>query len=295
MELLDGRAVATAIKTRLKEETETFVAAGRRRPKLVAVLAGDNAASAAYVRNKERACAQAGFDSEVIRLPQDVTEDELLATVRRLNADSRVDGFIVQLPLPRHIRAQRILMAIDPAKDVDGFHPANFGRMALGLDGFIPATPYGILLLLEHYQIQTAGLEAVVLGRSHIVGLPMSILLAQKRSTGNATVTLVHSRTADLKAHTRRADLLIAAIGRPGFVTGDMVKPGAIVIDVGINRVKAPERKSGYRLSGDVDFDSVRTRAAHLTPVPGGVGPMTVAGLLMNTMKAYKRTVQGPR
>jgi methylenetetrahydrofolate dehydrogenase (NADP+)/methenyltetrahydrofolate cyclohydrolase len=266
-----------------------MVSDGQRPPHLVAVLVGDNAASAAYVRNKIRSCEAVGFRSTLLQHPADISEAALLEVVEALNTSPEVDGFIVQLPLPKHLSEERITLAIHPEKDVDGFHPLNFGRMAQGMPAFIPATPYGILLLLERYGIPTDGKHCVVVGRSNIVGLPMSILMARKGYPGNCTVTLVHSRTVDLPAETRRADILIAAIGSPEFIKGDMVKEGAVVVDVGINGIPDPSRKSGYRLVGDVAFDEVAPKASAITPVPGGVGPMTVAALLLNTLKATGR------
>jgi methylenetetrahydrofolate dehydrogenase (NADP+)/methenyltetrahydrofolate cyclohydrolase len=286
MILLDGNALSATLKNEMAQTVARMVSDGRRPPHLVAVLVGENPASAAYVRNKIRSCEAVGFRSTLLQHPADVTEAELLQVVEELNHSPEVDGFIVQLPLPRHISEERITLAIRPEKDVDGFHPLNFGRMAQGMPAFIPATPYGILLLLERYGIQTDGRHCVVVGRSNIVGLPMSILMARKGYPGNCTVTLVHSRTVDLPAETRRADILIAAIGVPEFIKGDMVKEGAVVVDVGINSVPDPGRKSGFRLVGDVAFDEVASKASAITPVPGGVGPMTVAALLLNTLKS---------
>lgn len=288
MQIIDGKGLANKLKDKLRKETDGFALQGHRRPHLVAILVGDNPASASYVRNKTRSCDRAGFDSTVLRRPSDVTEKELLDMIANLNRDDSIDGYIVQLPLPKHIDADKLLLAIDPAKDVDGFHPFNFGKMAQGMDAFLPATPYGILLMLEHYAIDTDGKEVVVIGRSNIVGEPMSILLSQKQHMGNATVTLVHSHTKNLEAHTKRADIIIAAIGIPRFLKADMVKDGVVIIDVGINQVDDASAKRGYRLVGDVDFQAIEPKASFMTPVPGGVGPMTVLGLLMNTMKAYK-------
>ena len=289
MKVLDGRALAATIKDELRTEVDAIRAAGGRIPHLVAVLVGDDPASQSYVRNKVRSCAACGFRSTLLRRPADITQAELLADVARLNADPDVDGFIVQLPLPAHIDEDTVNLAIDPAKDVDGFTPVNIGRMTLGLDCYLPATPSGILLLLERYGIPTAGKEVVVLGRSNIVGTPMTILLSRKGEPGNATVTLCHSRTRDLAEHTRRADILVAAIGRPEMVTADMVKDGAVVIDVGINRVEDASRQRGYRLVGDVDYAALSAKASAMTPVPGGVGPMTVVSLLRNTLQASKQ------
>lgn len=289
--LLDGRALAATIKNEVAEQVVAHLAEGHRPPHLAAVLVGDHPASASYVRNKIRSCEEVGFRSTIERLPADAGQDEILEVVARLNADDAVDGFIVQLPLPGHVDEQAVNLAIDARKDVDGFHPVNFGRMAQGLDAYLPATPAGILTLLGRYGVETSGKHAVVLGRSNIVGAPMSILLAQKRPTGNATVTLAHSRTPDVPGVLRSADLIVAAIGKPHFVTADMVKPGAVIVDVGINRVEDPSRKRGYRLVGDVDFASVKDRCAAITPVPGGVGPMTVVSLIQNTLRAARGEV----
>ena len=291
MKLLDGKALAARIKAEVAEQVATHVALGNRAPHLVAVLVGDHPASASYVRNKVRSCEQVGFRSTIERLGAAATQEQLLGLIARLNADAGVDGFIVQLPLPPHVDETAVTLAIDPAKDVDGFHPANFGRMAQGLDAYLPATPFGILQLLERYGVETAGKHAVVLGRSNIVGTPISILLSRKAAVGNCTVTLCHSRTRDLPAVLATADILVAAIGHPGYVTADMVKPGAVVIDVGINRVDDDTRQRGYRLVGDVDFEGVRDKCAAITPVPGGVGPMTVVSLIQNTLRAARAEV----
>ncbi len=287
MKIIDGKGLANQLKDELRLETDKLAKLGKRRPHLAAVLVGNNPASESYVRNKVRSCQQAGFESTLIRRPDDVAEAELLTVIEELNSNNDVDGFIVQLPLPKHIDEQKVLLAINPDKDVDGFHPMNFGKMAQGMDAFLPATPYGILLMLEHYGIETSGKEVVVIGRSNIVGTPMSILLSRKAKLGNATVTLVHSRTKNLKIHTQNADIIIAAIGIPKFLTPNMVKDGATIIDVGINRVEDATRKSGYCLVGDVDYDGLSPKVEFMTPVPGGVGPMTVLGLIKNTMKAY--------
>ena len=291
MKLLDGKALAARIKAEVAERVRSHVALGNRAPHLVAVLVGDHPASASYVRNKIRSCEEVGFRSTIERLSADATQDELLGLIARLNQDEGVDGFIVQLPLPPHVDETAVTLAIDPAKDVDGFHPANFGRMAQGLDAYLPATPYGILQLLERYGIETSGKHAVVLGRSNIVGTPISILLSRKARVGNCTVTLCHSRTRDLPSVLAEADILVAAIGHPNYVTADMVKDGAVVIDVGINRVDDETRKRGYRLVGDVDFEGVRGKCAAITPVPGGVGPMTVVSLIQNTLRAARGEV----
>jgi len=262
-------------------------------PHLVAVLVGENPASQAYVRNKVRSCEEVGFQSTLIHRPADISEKELLEIVEQLNHDNSVDGFIVQLPLPKHIDEHKVTLAIEPRKDVDGFHPVNFGRMAQGLPCYLPATPMGILEILRRYDIPTAGKEVVVLGRSNIVGTPISVLLSRKGYPGDATVTMCHSRTVDVKAHTLQADIVIAAIGVPEFVKGDMVKEGAVVIDVGINRVEDPTSKTGYKLVGDVDYAAVASKASWITPVPGGVGQLTVVALLINTLKSARGEVYG--
>lgn len=289
MQVLDGKALAHTIKEELKVEVDSIRRSAGKIPHLAAVLVGDNPASQVYVRNKVRSCEQVGFRSSLVRRPADITQTELLEVVQQLNGDADVDGFIVQLPLPAHLDEDAINLAIDPRKDVDGFTPVNIGRMTLGLAAYLPATPNGILLLLERYGIATSGKEVVVLGRSNIVGTPMTVLLSRKSSTGNATVTLCHSRTQDLVSHTRRADIIVAAIGIPEMLTADMVKEGAVIIDVGINRVDDASRPRGYRLVGDVDYDGLREKVSAMTPVPGGVGPMTVVSLLLNTLKASQR------
>lgn len=288
---MDGKALATLIKNEVAVEVESHIALGNRAPHLVAVLVGDHPASASYVRNKIKSCREVGFKSTIERLDNSTTQAELLAVVDKLNDDPEVDGFIVQLPLPPHIDDMAVTLAIDPRKDVDGFHPVNFGRMAQGLDAYLPATPFGILQLLERYDIETSGKHAVVLGRSNIVGTPISILLSRKSKTGNATVTLTHSRTKNLAEVLKTADILVAAIGSPEYVTADMVKEGAVVIDVGINRVEDASKKRGYRLVGDVDFAGVKDKVSAITPVPGGVGPMTVISLIQNTFRAAKDEV----
>ena len=285
--LLDGKAESAAIRSEIKAEVEEIVKKGGRRPSLTAILVGDNPASKTYVANKEKACADAGFTSEVKRLPAETTEEELLGLIRNLNADPNVDGFIVQLPLPKHIDENKVIAAIDPSKDVDGFHPVSAGKMMLGQDTFLPATPMGIMTLLERNKIETKGKSCVVLGRSNIVGRPMANLLSRKGYPGDCTVTMCHSRTKDIEKYTKEADIIVAAIGIP-FVKKEMVKEGAVVIDVGINSIEDNTRKSGYRLVGDVDFEKVAPKCSYITPVPGGVGPMTIASLLQNTLKAYK-------
>lgn len=291
MKLLDGKLASAAYKEEIKRETAEFVAATGRQPHLVAILVGHDGGSETYVASKMRNCEQVGFRSTTLRYEDDVSESELLAKIGELNVDPEVDGLIVQLPLPAHIDPDRITEAIDYRKDVDGFHPVNLGRMMRNLPCFIPATPYGMLMMLEHFGVETSGKHAVVVGRSNIVGSPMSILLARNASPGNCTVTLTHSRTRDLKEEVRRADIIVAAIGRKNFITADMVKEGAVVLDVGINRETSPNSKSGFKLYGDVDFDAVSAKASWITPVPGGVGLMTIVGLLKNTLEAAKKTI----
>lgn len=291
MNIIDGKQLAKDIREELAKEVAGMLQKGERAPHLAAVLVGDDPASQVYVRNKVRSCEKVGFRSTLVRKPADITEAELLAIVDTLNQDAMVDGFIVQLPLPKHIDEEKVTLAIRPEKDVDGFHPVNFGRMAQGLPCYLPATPAGILEMIRRYEIPTEGKEVVVIGRSNIVGTPISILLSRKSYPGNATVTMCHSRTHNLEEHIRRADILIAAIGSPEFVKGDMVKQGAVVIDVGMNRVEEPETEKGYRLCGDVDYDSVAPIASLITPVPGGVGQLTVVSLLINTLKAARREV----
>ena len=262
---------------------------GKRAPHLAAILVGTNGASMTYVGAKVKACELVGFESTLIDLPEETTEETLLAQIHSLNDNPAIDGFIVQLPLPKHINEQNVLMAVHPDKDVDGFHPTNVGRMALDLPTFLPATPYGIMELLERYKVPTSGKQVVVIGRSHIVGRPMSILMSQKRPAGDATVTIAHSRTTNLSELTLKADIVVAALGIPEFLTAEMVKPGAVIIDVGITRVPDESKKRGYRIAGDVHFESVAEKASHITPVPGGVGPMTIAMLLKNTLLACER------
>lgn len=291
MNLLDGKLVSAVLKENIKKEATAFYTRTGRKPHLVAILVGHDGGSETYVASKMRNCELVGFDSTNIRYEDDITEEALIAKIQELNADSAVDGLIVQLPLPKHIDPDKVTEAIDYRKDVDGFHPINLGRMQRNLPCFIPATPYGILLMLDHYGIQTAGMHAVVVGRSNIVGSPMSILLARNSNPGNCTVTLAHSRTKDLKTEVLRGDIVVAAIGKKNFVTADMVKEGAIVIDVGINREESKLTKSGYKLYGDVDFEEVSKKASWITPVPGGVGLMTIVGLLKNTLEAAKGTI----
>ena len=291
MTIMDGKSLAATIRKEISAEVEKIKDEGGKVPHLAAVLVGDNPASQSYVKSKVKYCDEVGFESTLIKKDESMTQEELLDLVKDLNEDETVDGYIVQLPLPRHIDPEAVNLAIDPVKDVDGFHPMNFGRMALGLPAYLPATPQGILVMLERYKIETSGKKCVVIGRSNIVGMPMSILLSQKRDVGNCTVTIVHSRTKDTEAEIKAADIVVAAIGRANYVTADMVKEGAVVIDVGINRVEDPTRKRGYRLVGDVDFANVSQKASFITPVPGGVGPMTVTSLIMNTLKSARNEI----
>jgi methylenetetrahydrofolate dehydrogenase (NADP+)/methenyltetrahydrofolate cyclohydrolase len=289
-EILDGRAISNQIKAELAISVKEILDSGKRAPHLGAILVGDDPASQAYVGSKAEACEKIGFKSSLLRLPATTTEEELLAEVDKMNNDDSLDGFIVQLPLPKGIDEAKVIAAIKPEKDVDGFHPINVGKLALGLDGFVSATPKGIIELISRSGLVTSGKHCVILGRSNIVGGPMSMLLRQNSEPGNCTVTVCHSRTKDLEDHTRRADILIVAIGKPEFVKADMVKEGAIVIDVGINRVDDASRERGYKLVGDVDYKEVAPKCGNITPVPGGVGPMTIAALLMNTLKASQES-----
>ncbi|WP_288717459.1 bifunctional methylenetetrahydrofolate dehydrogenase/methenyltetrahydrofolate cyclohydrolase FolD [uncultured Duncaniella sp.] len=291
MTLIDGKQTADDIKREIAAEVEEMVAQGKRRPHLAAILVGHDGGSETYVANKVKACEACGFRSTLIRYEDDVTEEKLLETISRLNEDPEVDGFIVQLPLPRHISEQKIIEAIDYRKDVDGFHPVNVGRMSIGLPCFVSATPSGIMELLKRYGVETRGAKCVVLGRSNIVGKPVVNLMMQKAQPGNATVTVLHSASTNIKEACAEADIIIAALGRPGFVTADMVKPGATIIDVGTTRVPDATRKSGFRLSGDVDFANVAEKCAFITPVPGGVGPMTICSLMRNTLLAAKKEI----
>jgi len=288
MVILDGKKTAEAIKQEITHEVAQLIAKGKKRPHLAAVLVGDNGASITYVNAKVKDCEEVGFKSSLIKLSDTTTEKELLEEIDRLNTDEDIDGFIVQLPLPKHIDEKKVTQAILPSKDVDGFHPENIGKMALNLPSFLPATPYGIIELIERYGIETAGKNCVVLGRSHIVGSPVSILLGRNSYPGNCTVTLAHSRTTNLKEITQKADIIVAATGMPEFLTGEMVKDGVVVIDVGITRITDKTRKNGFRLIGDVKFDEVAEKASFITPVPGGVGPMTRVALLKNTLLASK-------
>jgi len=291
MQILDGKALSIQIKEQIKAEVETIKARGGKVPHLAAVLVGNDGGSETYVGHKVKACEYVGFNSTLVRRDENTTEAELLQIVNDLNQNPDIDGFIVQLPLPKHINGEKVLQAVDPKKDVDGFHPINVGRMMQGLDAYLPATPYGILQLLEHYRIETTGKHCVVIGRSNIVGSPMSVLLAHNAYPGNCTVTLCHSKTHNLREFTMNADIIIAAIGKPGFLKADMVKDGAVVIDVGTTRVEDATKKAGWRLSGDVDFECVSAKCSYITPVPGGVGPLTVTSLLMNTLRAAKGEV----
>jgi len=288
MQLLDGKIASQAIQLNLKEKTQVLRNSGQRPPHLAAILIGANGASETYVGAKVKTCGDIGYESTLIRLPDTITEEELLSEIDRLNAHPTVDGILVQLPLPKHIQEEKVIERIDPSKDVDGFHPVSIGNMVAGKPSFIPATPYGILLLLEHYQIQTKGKHAVVIGRSHIVGTPISILLSRKSYPGDCTVTLCHSATVGLKEICLQGDIIIAALGQTEFIGADMIKDGAVVIDVGITRVKDPSKKSGFALKGDVLFDEVAPICSAITPVPGGVGPMTIAALMKNTFHAYQ-------
>lgn len=288
MQIIDGKATAALIKQEIAAETAAMTAAGYRRPHLAAILVGHDGGSETYVASKVKACGECGFKSTLIRFEDTVTEDELLAKVSELNNDPDIDGFIVQLPLPSHIDEQRVTEAVSPDKDVDGFHPVNVGRMSIGLPCFLPATPAGIVELLRRYNVPTRGKHCVVIGRSNIVGKPMAALLMQKAEPGNCTVTVCHSATQDIAKYTRNADIIVAALGKPGFLTADMVKEGATVIDVGTTRVPDATRKSGFRLCGDVDYANVAPKCAFITPVPGGVGPMTIVSLMLNTLRAAK-------
>ena len=291
MQLIDGKAVATQRKKEIAEEVERIIANGGKRPHLAAILVGHDGGSETYVANKVKSCEECGFTSTLIRYEADITEEELLKKVDELNNDSDIDGFIVQLPLPKHIDEQKVTEAIDYRKDVDGFHPINVGRLSIGLPCFLSATPNGIIELLARYNIETKGKKCVVLGRSNIVGKPMANLMMQKSIPGDATVTVCHSHTKDIAEECRQADIIIAALGQPNFVTADMVKEGAVVIDVGTTRVPDSTRKSGFRLCGDVDFENVAPKCSYITPVPGGVGPMTIVSLMKNTLLAGKREI----
>ena len=284
MKIIDGKKISKIIKEEIKNEVDKIIKNGGRAPHLAAVLVGSDGASLTYVGSKVRSCKEVGFKSTLIKLSEDITEKSLLAKIEELNNNDKIDGFIVQLPLPKHIDEDKILMAVNPNKDVDGFHPTNFGKMALNMETFISATPYGIIELLKRYKIETSGKNTVVIGRSNIVGRPISILMSRKENPGNSTVTLVHSRTNNLENFTKKADIIISALGVPDFIKSNMVKNGVVIIDVGITRVKDESHPKGYVIKGDVDFDSVKLMASYITPVPGGVGPMTIAMLLKNTL-----------
>jgi len=286
MQILDGKALSDLIKSQIKEKVSARVSAGQKQPHLAAILVGNDGGSETYIASKIRSCEEIGFASTLIRLEDTITEAELLGHIKKINENADIDGLIVQLPLPKHMNVEKVIEATDPNKDVDGFHPVSVGRMVQGLPGFLPATPNGIMKILEHYKIETSGKECVVIGRSDIVGTPASILMSRNNNPGNATVTLCHSRTKNLKDHCLRADIIISATGIPNSVTADMVKDGAVVIDVGTTRVPDATKKSGFRLSGDVDFANVAPKCSYITPVPGGVGPMTIASLMLNTLLA---------
>ncbi len=290
--LIDGKIASTGIKQQLAAEVADMVKNGKRAPHLCAILVGENGASETYVASKVKNCNEIGFISSVIRLPETISEKDLLEKIKNVNGDDSIDGLIVQLPLPKHINVQKVTEAINPAKDVDGFHPVNAGRLMQNYPCYLPATPYGILLILEFYKIETSGKHCVVLGRSNIVGMPMSVLMARNETPGNCTVTLCHSKTTNLSDICRSADILIAALGKPAFVKGNMVKDGVVVVDVGITRLPSTETKSGFKITGDVDFAEVSPKASWITPVPGGVGLMTIVGLLKNTMKSAKKEIQ---
>jgi methylenetetrahydrofolate dehydrogenase (NADP+)/methenyltetrahydrofolate cyclohydrolase len=291
MVLLDGKLTAGKVKEDIRGELAGFIAKGYRKPHLAAILVGNDGASRTYVDSKERNSKELGFDSTILRLPEDITEEELIQKIHEINEDKGIDGLIVQSPLPAHINEKRVTQTIAPFKDVDGFHDINMGKLARGDDGFVSATPLGVMMMLEAYDIKTSGRHCVVIGRSNIVGRPMSILMSQNIKYGNCTVTLCHSKTENIEHHTKQADILVVALGKPGFVKAGMVKPGAVVIDVGITRIDDASRKSGFYLKGDVDFEGVQNVAGYLTPVPGGVGLMTIAALLSNTFTAYKNNL----
>ena len=284
MKIIDGKMISNLIKEEIKLEVEKIIKKGDRPPHLAAILVGNDGASLTYVGSKVRSCKQVGFDSTLVKLPAEISQKDLLNKIHELNNDDKIDGFIVQLPLPNHIDEEKVLMTVNPNKDVDGLHPSNFGKMALNMESFIPATPYGIIELLKRYEINTSGKNTVVIGRSNIVGRPISILLSRKGNPGDSTVTLVHSRTKNLESFTKNADIIVSALGVPDFLKSEMVKKGVIIIDVGITRVKDDSNSKGYVIKGDVDFESVKEKASFMTPVPGGVGPMTIAMLLKNTL-----------
>ena len=289
--ILDGKKTSQRIKEEIKIKVDKLILDDKRPPHLAAILVGEDGASLTYVTNKVLSCKQVGFKSSLIRLPESISEKDLLMEIQKLNKNKEIDGFIVQLPLPNHINDEKVLLTVRADKDVDGFHPENFGRMALNMESFIPATPFGIVELLDRYNIDLNGKSAVIIGRSNIVGRPISILLSRKAKIGNSTVTVVHSRTKNLEFYTKNADIIVSALGVPGFLKGNMVKDGVIIVDVGITRVKDSSKQKGYSIKGDVDFDSVYEKASFITPVPGGVGPMTIASLLINTLKAYNKNI----
>lgn len=289
MQILDGKLAAAAIKDRLKKEVDARLLAGKKRPHIAVIIVGNDGASETYVASKVKTSEEIGYASTLVRFGPDIPEENLLEQIRQFNANEDIDGLLVQLPLPKHISESRVIETIDPAKDVDGFHPVSAGRLVQGLDTFIPATPYGIMLMLEHFNIETTGKHAVVMGRSNIVGRPMSILLSSQHKYGNCTVTVCHSKTNDLASFTKQADIVVAALGKPGFLRGDMVKEGAVVVDVGITRVTDASKKKGFAIKGDVDFEEVAPKSSWITPVPGGVGLMTIGALMMNTLKACER------
>ncbi|MCC6817889.1 MAG: bifunctional 5,10-methylenetetrahydrofolate dehydrogenase/5,10-methenyltetrahydrofolate cyclohydrolase [Bacteroidia bacterium] len=291
MILLDGKATSQIIKDSIKNELDSFISNGLRKPHLVAILVGEDGASRTYVDSKERNSIALGFNSTVLRLPDSTSQEELIKIIKSYNVNPEIDGLLVQSPLPKHINESLITQTIAPEKDVDGFHDINMGKLAKGDEGFVSATPLGVMMMLEAYGIETKGKHCVVVGRSNIVGRPMSLLMSSNRKFGNSTVTICHSQTINIESYTLQADILIAALGKPGFITADMVKPGAVVIDVGITRIEDSSRKSGFYLKGDVDFQSVSEKASYITPVPGGVGLMTIAALLSNTFKAYKNNL----
>jgi methylenetetrahydrofolate dehydrogenase (NADP+)/methenyltetrahydrofolate cyclohydrolase len=288
MQLLDGKAVSAHIKEQIKKDTAAHIAAGGKKPHLAAIIVGNNPASEAYVGSKIRTCEELGYGSTLLRFEESITEAQLLDEIKKLNNDKNIDGILVQLPLPKHISDDAVIETIDAGKDVDGFHPVSQGKMLLGQKSYLPATPYGMLLMLKHYNIDTTGMHCVVVGRSNIVGTPMTVLMSRNANPGNATVTICHSKTKNLKEICLQADIIVAAIGRPNYITADMVKQGAIILDVGINRIEDASKKSGFRLVGDVDFDNVAPKCSYITPVPGGVGLMTICGLMMNTLEAAK-------
>lgn len=290
-QILDGLKVSQDIKKEIKEEVDCIIAKGGKAPHLAAILVGENGASKAYVNSKVKDCKEVGFTSTLVKFSESITEEELLTKIQELNKNPEIDGFIVQLPLPKHMNQEKVIMAIDPSKDVDGFHPENFGKMALEMEAFLPATPFGILELLERYKIETQGKYCVVIGRSRIVGKPISILMGRKGNPGNATITMAHSYTPNIEELTKQADIVITALGKPNFLRGEMLKEGAVVIDVGITRVDDDSEK-GYKLVGDVDFEDCKEKASYITPVPGGVGPMTRAMLMKNTLLAYKNRIR---